>query len=60
MRTFMYIDPGLGSMLFQVVVGAIAAFGATLYMFRQKVTKFFGCNSKKQAFDKMEKEKHNE
>jgi hypothetical protein len=41
MKTLLYIDPGFGSMVIQVIIGAIAAGSAALYMFRQKVAKFF-------------------
>ena len=41
MKFLIYIDPGIGSMAVQVIVGAIAACSAALYMFRQKITKFF-------------------
>jgi len=38
----MYLDPGFGSMVIQVVIGLIAAGGVALYTFRQKIAKLFG------------------
>ena len=46
MSILLYIDPGLGSMVIQVIIGAIAAGSAGLYMFRQKIAKFFGRSTK--------------
>lgn len=38
---FAYIDPAVGSMLFQGVIGAIAIAGTAWYTLRQKVSDFF-------------------
>ena len=38
---FAYIDPAIGSMVFQAFVGAIAVAGTAWYTLRQKVTEFF-------------------
>ncbi len=37
----MYIDPGVGSMIIQFVIAAIAAGGATLVAFRQRIAAYF-------------------
>jgi hypothetical protein len=36
-----YLDPGTGSIILQAIVGAIAAFFSTLYIFWEKVKIFF-------------------
>ena len=46
MKTLLYIDPGFGSMVIQVIIGAVAAGSAGLYMFRQKIARFFGRSPK--------------
>ncbi len=38
----MYLDPGFGSMVIQIVLGAIAGGGAVLFMLRRKIAKLFG------------------
>jgi hypothetical protein len=38
---FAYIDPAVGSMLFQGIVGAIAVAGTAWYTLRQKITDLF-------------------
>ena len=37
----MYLDPGFGSMVVQVVVACIAAAGAVLFMVRSRIKAFF-------------------
>jgi hypothetical protein len=37
----MYLDPGFGSMLIQIIVAAIAAGGAYLLLFRKKLVSLF-------------------
>jgi len=56
MKTLLYIDPGFGSMVIQVIIGAIAAGSAALYMFRQKVAKFFGRSTKTDSVEDAETE----
>jgi len=36
----MYLDPGFGSMIIQVVVAAIASCGVVLYMMKSKIKAF--------------------
>jgi hypothetical protein len=38
---FMYLDPGFGSMLIQVLVASFAALAAMLGIFRAKIIAFF-------------------
>ena len=57
MKILLYIDPGFGSMVIQVIIGAIAAGSAALYMFRQKITKFFNRSTKDDSVEKRETEK---
>ncbi|GHT87804.1 hypothetical protein FACS1894137_15510 [Spirochaetia bacterium] len=40
----MYLDPGFGSMVIQLVIAGIAAAGSFLYLFRQKIKEFFKCS----------------
>ena len=42
----MYLDPGLGGMLLQIVVALVAAGGATLFVMRKKIRNFFSKGSK--------------
>ena len=42
----MYLDPGLGGMLLQIVVAIVAAGGATLFVMRKKIRNFFSKGSK--------------
>jgi len=51
MKILLYIDPGFGSMVIQVIIGAIAAGSAALYMFRQKVAQFFGRSKKDDSIE---------
>jgi hypothetical protein len=44
----MYLDPGFGSMVIQMVIGLIAASGAGMYIFRQKLAKLFKHSSAKE------------
>lgn len=37
----MYLDPSFGSMIIQVLIAALAAGGACLAIFRQKIAKLF-------------------
>lgn len=37
----MYLDPGFGSMLVQIIVAAIAAGGAYLLLFKKNIVGFF-------------------
>ncbi|HUS97937.1 MAG TPA: hypothetical protein VMX97_14515 [Hyphomicrobiaceae bacterium] len=39
---FAYIDPAVGSMMLQGIIGAIAVAGTAWYTLRQKVSDFFG------------------
>ncbi len=41
LRFFLYIDPGLGSMLLQAAVAGIAAAGIFLISFRNKIAAWF-------------------
>ena len=41
----MYLDPGFGSMVIQLVIGGVAAMGAGFYLFREKIKTFFGIRS---------------
>ena len=38
---YAYLDPGTGSIILQAILGAIAAFFSTLYIFWEKVKTFF-------------------
>lgn len=51
----LYIDPGLGSMVIQAIVGAVAAGSTVLFMFRQKMSKFFGHSTKEDTIEEVEK-----
>lgn len=42
----MYLDPGIGSMIIQFVVAAIAACGGLLFAFRARIKAFFNKNKK--------------
>ncbi len=37
----MYLDPGFGSMLIQILIAALAGFGAAFAIFRTKIRAFF-------------------
>ena len=41
----MYLDPGFGSMVVQLIIGGIAAIGAGFFLFRQKIKDFFRIRS---------------
>lgn len=45
----MYLDPGFGGMLVQVIVALIAAGGAILFSFRKKIKKVFSKNKNQEA-----------
>ena len=53
----LYIDPGIGSMIIQVIIGAVAAGSAAMYMFREKVSKFFSRSTDEKATEEEETEK---
>ena len=38
----MYLDPGFGGMLLQIIIAMIAVSGATLFAIRKKLKGFFG------------------
>ena len=42
----MYLDPGFGGMLLQIIVAIAAAGGATLFAMRRKMRSFFQKNKK--------------
>jgi len=48
-----YLDPGTGSMIVQLVIGAVAVAGMTLKMYWRKIMDLFGHrpNDKKNAED---------
>ena len=50
-RIYMYLDPGFAQMVIQVVVAAVAAGGAYLLLFRNKVRSLFKKNKKADAAD---------
>ncbi len=37
----MYLDPGFGSMLVQIIIAAIAACGAYFLMYKKRIAGFF-------------------
>lgn len=45
----MYLDPGFGSMVVQLLIGGIAAAGAGFVVFSQKIKAFFGARFGKKA-----------
>ena len=47
----MYLDPGFGSMVIQLLIGGVAAIGAGFYMFRQRIKEFFGIRSSKEPVE---------
>ncbi len=47
----MYMDPGFGSMIIQLIVATIAASGAMLAIFRKKVFGFFKKNKENPVQD---------
>ncbi len=50
----MYLDPGFGSMVIQLIIAAIAAAGSFLFICRQKVVNFF---KKKTTHEEIENDK---
>jgi len=40
-ESFAYIDPGTGSIIIQGIVGAIAAIGVTLKLYRYRIVAYF-------------------
>jgi len=51
----MYLDPGFGSMVIQMVIGLIAAGGVVLFTLRQKIAKLFGRSPKENEQEEAEK-----
>ena len=47
----MYLDPGFGSMLIQLVVASIAAAAVGLGIFRQRIKAFFSKNKNQEAVE---------
>jgi hypothetical protein len=48
----MYLDPGFGSMVIQLVIGSIAAGGTFLFLFREKIKKLFGISAQETVEEK--------
>ena len=46
---FMYLDPGTGSLIIQLVVASIAIGGALIFSLRMKIKAFFKKFSKEEA-----------
>lgn len=40
----MYLDPGFGGMMVQLIIALVAAGGALIYTFRRKISEFFKKN----------------
>jgi len=53
----MYLDPGFGSMVIQVIIGLIAAGGVVLYTLRQKIAKLFGRSPKENEQEELKNNK---
>lgn len=51
----MYLDPGFGSMIIQVVVAAIATCGVAIYIMKSKIKTFFSKRKNKNAATEEEK-----
>lgn len=47
-NAFAYIDPGIGSIILQGFIGAIAAFSIAIKIYWQKIKSFFRKNKKKE------------
>ena len=45
----MYLDPGFGSMVIQLIIGGIAAIGAGFFLFREKIKTFLGIRSAEES-----------
>ena len=45
----MYLDPGFGSMVIQLLIGGIAAMGTGFFLFRQKIKKALGLAADEEA-----------
>ena len=56
----MYLDPGFGIMVIQLLIGGIAAIGAGFFMFRQKIKEFFGIRFSKKAAEETSDNKEQE
>ena len=58
----MYLDPGFGSMVIQLIIGGIAAVGTGFFLFRQRIKEFFRIRSNgessKEVDDSGEQEKN--
>ena len=52
----MYLDPGFGSMVIQLLIGGIAALGAGFFMFRQRIKDFFKLRSSKEPIEETDNE----
>jgi len=50
-NAYAYIDPGLGSILLQSIIGVIAAFSLTIKIYWHKIKAFFK-KKKKTEFDR--------
>lgn len=48
----MYLDPGLGSMIIQIIIAALATVGAALVFMKDHIRRWFGKKSKQT--DKLE------
>ena len=56
----MYLDPGFGSMLIQVLVASLAAAGAMIGIFRNRIKAFFSRNKKSADADNTDLEKQDD
>lgn len=45
----MYLDPGFGSMVIQIVIAGIAAMGTGFFMFRQKIKEWLRLRNGKES-----------
>lgn len=54
----MYLDPGFGSMLIQVLIAGLAVAGATLGIFRHKLLLFFKKNKELNDNKDMQEDKN--
>lgn len=45
----MYLDPGFGGMLLQLIIAVVAFGGAVIFAFRKKIKALFSKKDKKQA-----------
>jgi len=56
----MYLDPGFGSMLIQLVVASLAAIAVGFGLFRQKIKMFFNKNKDEEATEEESTDKAGE